>query len=117
MRLQPDEIVRRGLRRAPTLDRRFTSGETLAVFAEIYDSHWPLASEMTVTWAIARGETMAAHGERTIDVERGGRGYFRGEIPLTKLAPGDYDLRVEVRSGIGLAAARTSMPFQVVGTD
>ena len=57
---------------------------------------------------------MAARGEDTIEVERGGRGYFRGEIPLAKLAPGDYDLRVEVRSGIGLATARTSMPFQVV---
>lgn len=113
--LQPDPTIRRALG-TPTLDRRFSTSETLAAFAEIYDTHWPLASELTATWSIARGETIIRRGEETVEVERGGRGYFRGTISLGALGPGDYVLQVEIRSTVGPPAiARSSMPFQVFG--
>jgi VWFA-related protein len=116
--LQPDDVLRRALGGAPTLKRQFTASETLDLFAEVYDSHWPLATELTATWAIARGDTIAKSGESTIEVERGGIGYFGGAVPLQTLGPGDYRLQVEVRTTAGpIATARTSLPFQVVGDE
>jgi VWFA-related protein len=116
--LQPDETIRRGLRSAPTLERRFSTSESLAVYAEAFATHWPLISELTVTWSIARGDVVVRRGEETIDVERGGMAYFRGTIPLAALVPGDYLLQADIRATSGPAAsARTSLPFHVVIDD
>ena len=112
--LQPDEAIRRTLPAVPTLERRFSTRETLGLFVEVYDSHWPLTSELTAVWTIAKDDTLVARGEQAMEVERGGMAYLRGAIPLGRLVPGDYVLNVEVRSAVGPPAiARTSRPFQV----
>jgi len=90
----------------PTTAREFSSGDTLAALAEVYDNLGPTphAVEIATTIQSNEGRTVFSTSERRPSSElggkRGGYGYL-SKIPLVDMAPGLYVLKVEARASLG----------------
>lgn len=88
---------------APTARREFPSGDTLAIFAEVYDNQPTPPHRVSISSAILAEdgrEMFSATDERSSDDlqgKKGGYGYTR-EFPLGQLPPGRYVLRVSARA-------------------
>jgi hypothetical protein len=117
--LLADRALRRELPAGPINRRRFASDENLTVYAEVYDTHWPLAPRLDVKWTItARDGTPKASGTQSIETEFGGRAQFRGQMPLRQISPGAYVLHVEAFSTLGPpASVIAELPFEVMEPD
>lgn len=103
--LEEDPVLRSALPTQPTPARRFARGETLAVFAEIYDSHWVVSQEVGVTMTVAADDgRVAFRREQLLTTANKGRFYFNGTLPLDAFGPGDYQLLVEVHTRKGIPA-------------
>jgi uncharacterized protein (TIGR03435 family) len=114
--LEEDPVLRSALPTQPTPSRRFARGETLAVFAEIYDSHWVVSQEVGVTMTVAADDgRVAFRREQLLTTANKGRFYFNGTLPLDAFGPGDYQLLVEVHTRKGIPANTSrQMRFAVV---
>jgi VWFA-related protein len=113
--LEEDLVLRDALPAQPTPERRFDRGETLTVFAEIYDSHWILSQEIGTTITVT-GEhgRVVFQGEEVLRTANRGRFYLTGTLPLGAFAPGTYVLAVEAHTRKGLPAnASQQMRFEV----
>jgi VWFA-related protein len=108
----PDPQLKDVLPGAPTAVRDFPRGDTLAIFAEVYDNQPSPSHRVSIASSIITDdgrETFAAADERSSDElqgKKGGYGYTR-ELPLGDLTPGRYVLRVTAKSLIGNGATAT----------
>jgi uncharacterized protein (TIGR03435 family) len=114
--LQEDALLRNALPAQPTPARRFARNDTLAVFAEIADSHWVLSQEVGVTMTVIAGDGRAVYrGEQVLTAANKGRFTLKGSLPLNIFSPGDYQLLVEVYTRRGIPANTSrQMRFTVV---
>ena len=111
--LREDATLAGVLPSGPTALRRFSAGDTLTAFAEVYTEARtkPEDVRMTVTLARARGGRVRSDAASRIRSEPGVAGYT-SVIPLAVLAPGDYVLTLEARAG--RRTATRQLPFAVV---
>jgi hypothetical protein len=99
----PDPQFKDVLPGAPTANREFPRGDTLALFAEVYDNQPTPPHRVSIASSILTDEgreLFAAADERSSDElqgKKGGYGYTR-ELQLGDLQPGRYVLRVTARS-------------------
>ena len=99
----PDPQLKDVLPGAPSATRDFPRGDTLAIFAEVYDNQPAPAHRVSISSAILAEdgrEMFAAADERSseeLQGKKGGYGYTR-QLPLAQLAPGRYVWRVSARS-------------------
>jgi len=117
--LLADRTLRRELPGGPTIRRRFSANEDLNVYAEVYDTHWPLAPRLDLKWTISGGDgTALTSGTQSIETVFGGRAVFRGRVPLRNIRPGAYVLKVEAFSTLGPPASVVAeMPFAVAASE
>jgi VWFA-related protein len=117
--LLSDRTLRRELPGGPTRRRRFSANEDLSVYAEVYDTHWPLAPRLDLKWTIATNDgTALTSGTQGIETVFGGRAEFRGRIPLRNVPPGAYVLKVEAFSTLGPPASVVAeLPFEVAAAE
>ena len=115
----PDPELKDLLPGPPTATREFAPGDTLAIFAEVYDNRGSTPHRVDITATIKEdgGRTVFNQTEERATEElqgaRGGFGY-RAEIPLKDLNPGSYVLTVEARSRLsGNPVAREDIPFRI----
>ncbi len=117
----PDADLKDVLPGPPTSLRDFVSADTLAVFAEVYDTQGKVPHRVDITASVkADGgrQVFSQTEERGTEELQGGRGGFgyRVDIPLKDLAPGAYVLTVEARSRLsGNPAVRQDIPFRIRG--
>ncbi len=108
----PDPQLKDVLPGAPTAVRDFPRGDTLAIFAEVYDNQPAPSHRVSIASSIITDdgrEMFAAADERSSDElqgKKGGYGYTR-ELPLGDLAPGRYVLRVAAKSLAGNGGTAT----------
>jgi hypothetical protein len=99
----------------PTANRDFPRGDTLALFAEVYDNQPTPPHRVSIASSVLTDdgrEMLTAADERASDElqgRKGGYGYRR-ELPLGDLPPGRYVLRVTAKS---LAASGGSATREV----
>jgi len=102
-----DEALKEVLPAPPTAKRKFSAGDELALFVDIYDNVTKIPHGVNVTTTIRADDgrvVFQAEDERSSDELAGARGsYGHGlRIPLDRnMAPGLYALRVEARSRLG----------------
>jgi VWFA-related protein len=117
----PDSELKDILPGPPTAQREFVAGDTMAAFAEVYDTQGNTPHKIDITATVNQdgGRRVFAHSEeRGTDELQGARGGFgyRVDIPLQDFAPGDYVLTVEARSRLsGNPTVRQDIPFRVRG--
>ncbi len=108
----PDPQFKDVLPGAPTATRDFPRGDTLALFAEVYDNQPAPPHRVSIASSIVTDdgrELFAAADERSSDElqgKKGGYGYTR-ELPLGDLAPGRYVLRVTAKSLVSNGGSAT----------
>jgi VWFA-related protein len=97
-----DEQLKELLPGPPTVLREFTTQDTLALVAEVYDNETrPHRVDVSTTLRADDGRILfKTEEERSSDEFKGGKGgyVYRTEVPLRDVAPGLYVLRVEARS-------------------
>ena len=97
---------------APTAIREFPRGDTLSIFAEIYDNDLraPHTVDISATILADDGKVVQTKADARKSDElqgvAGGFGYTT-QFPLTGLAPGRYVLRVSAKSRLGNSEAIT----------
>ena len=96
----------------PTTSRVFSSGEELALAAEVYDSQSATSHKVDITTTVRGddGRVMFTTAEERSSAELGGKtgGFgYATRVPLKGLAPGLYVLKVEARSRLGLSTVAT----------
>ena len=107
----PDPQLKDVLPGAPSASRDFPRGDTLAIFAEVYDNQ-AAPHRVSIASSILADdgrELFAAADERSSDElqgKKGGYGYTR-ELPLGDLSPGRYVLRLTARSLLANNATTT----------
>jgi hypothetical protein len=122
MTVQPDDIVTKVLPGAATSGRRFTTSDTLALYAEIYTAVGQIAPRIDVTTrlmaesghevSIARDELA---GGVTAGRDKSGTYALQRTLPLKDVPPGAYLLRVEAqRRGDTDRVAVRETPFTVL---
>jgi hypothetical protein len=117
----PDADLKDILPGPPTALRDFAPADTLAAFAEIYDTQGNHPHRVDITASVkADGgrQVFSQSEERGTEELQGARGGFgyRVDIPLQDLAPGEYVLTVEARSRLsGNPTARQDIPFRIRG--
>lgn len=108
----PDAQLKDVLPAAPTAIRDFARGDTMALFAEVYDNQPAPPHRVSISSAILAEdgrEMFSAADERSseeLQGKKGGYGYTR-ELALAQLPPGRYVLRVSARSLASNAATAT----------
>lgn len=108
----PDPQFKDVLPGAPTANRQFPRGDTLALFAEVYDNQPAPPHRVSITSSILTDdgrELFAAADERSSDElqgRKGGYGYTR-ELSLGDLPVGRYVLRVTAKSLAGNGGSAT----------
>jgi len=108
----PDPQFKDVLPGAPTANREFPRGDTLAIFAEAYDNQPTPPHRVSIASSIVTDdgrELFAAADERSSDDlqgKKGGYGYTR-ELQLGDLPPGRYVLRVTAKSLASNGASST----------
>jgi VWFA-related protein len=121
MTAKPDEELRTLLPAPATALREFPEGDTLAIFAEVYDNDLKQPHKVDIrTTALADdGRTVFSTSEERDSTELQGKpgGYGHTvQVPLKGFAPGLYVLRVEGVSRAGKdAKVSREVPFRVVG--
>jgi VWFA-related protein len=120
MTAKPDEELRTLLPAPATAAREFPPGDTLAIFAEVYDNDLKAPHKVGVTTTVLAddGKTVFSTTEERDSSELQGKkgGYgTTAQVPLKGFAPGIYVLKVEAKSSAGndVAVAR-EVPFKVV---
>jgi hypothetical protein len=99
----PDSQLKDVLPGAPAATREFPRGDTLAIFAEVYDNVPAPSHRVSIASSVFADdgrEMFAATDERSSDElqgKKGGYGYTR-ELQLADLPPGRYVLRVSAKS-------------------
>ncbi|MFL6281319.1 MAG: VWA domain-containing protein [Vicinamibacterales bacterium] len=99
----PDPELNGVLPGAPAATRDYPRGDTLALFAEVYDNLPSPSHRVSIASSVFTDdgrEMFAASDERSSDElqgKKGGYGYTR-ELPLRDLPPGRYVLRVSAKS-------------------
>ncbi len=104
---------------SPTAFREFPQSDTLALFAEIYDNQTRVTHRVSIKVTVAGDDgrvlftTEDERSSQDLQGKTGGYGYVT-KIPLAKLAPGRYVLRVEAKTLLtnGGTAAR-ELEFRV----
>ena len=101
-----DEQLKDVLPGPPTAARAFPRGDTLAVFAEVYDNDVkaPHIVDITTTVVSEDGRNVFKTAEERASSELQGKpgGYgHQARIPLKDFAPGVYLLTVEAKSRAG----------------
>jgi VWFA-related protein len=114
----PDPVFRQILPAPPTALRDFPANDTLAVFAEIYDSGTASHDvDIRTTIRNDEGSTVFASEEtRPTEAPKKGRSRlgYTARIPLPHPPAGEYTLRVEARSRLDQrAAAAREVRFRV----
>jgi hypothetical protein len=90
-----------------TATRDFASGDTLAIYTEVYESSRNAAAhtvDLKLELRADEGRVVTTRSEERSSTELEGKpgGYgFLSEIPLEALAPGIYVIHVEARANIG----------------
>ena len=90
-----------------TATRAFASGDTLAIYAEVYESARNAAAhtvDLTLELRSDEGRVIATRSEERSSKELEGKpgGYgFLSEVPLEDVAPGIYVIHIEARANIG----------------
>ncbi|MDE3153910.1 MAG: VWA domain-containing protein [Acidobacteriota bacterium] len=104
---RPDTFLKPPVMPAPpSAERAFPVGDTLALFAEVYDNDTkaPHTVDITTTVRTDTGTVVFKNEDQRNTSEfggkRGGFGYA-SRIPLKGMAPGLYVLKVEARSELG----------------
>jgi VWFA-related protein len=91
----------------PTASRDFARGDTLAVFAEVYDNVGKTPHRVEITTSVLADDGKVVHttsDERKSEELQGsvGGGYgYTAQVPLTRFAPGRYVLRISARPTLG----------------
>jgi VWFA-related protein len=121
MTAKPDEELRTLLPAPATAQRDFPEGDTVAIFAEVYDNDLKQPHKVDIKTSVLAddGRTMFATSEERESAELQGKpgGYGHTvQVPLQGYAPGLYVLRVEAtsRAGKDVKVSR-DVPFRVVG--
>jgi len=120
MTAKPDEELRTLLPAPATAHRDFPEGDTLALFAEVYDNDLkqPHKVDITTTVLTDDGRSVFSTNEERASTELQGKpgGYgHTAQVPLKGFAPGLYVLRVQAtsRAGKDITVSR-ELPFRVV---
>jgi hypothetical protein len=99
----PDPDFKDVLPASPTAIRDFPSSDTLALFAEVYDNETRAPHRVAIVTRVVADDgrvLFTAEDERAsqeLQGSKGGYGYTT-TIPLAKLTPGRYVLRVEAQT-------------------
>jgi hypothetical protein len=120
--LRPDASVHEALAAHPTINRRFTSGDTLSLWAQLYDNRNEALPTMPVTSRIlsqsggivtTRSRVLSAVGEPVSPLFE-----YRERFELNGLLPGEYLLQVETEVAGKKKNSRTNvvraLPFTIV---
>lgn len=96
----------------PSASREFPRGDTLSVFAEVYDNagRTPHTVDITATILADDGKvvTTKADARKSEELQGAAGGYgYNAEFPLVNLAPGRYVLRLSAKSRLNNAEAVT----------
>jgi len=96
----------------PSASREFPRGDTLSVFAEIYDNagRAPHTVDITATILADDGKvvTTKADARKSEELQGAAGGYgYTSQFPLVNLAPGRYVLRLTAKSRLNNAEAVT----------
>ena len=108
----PDSQLKDVLPGPPTANREFPRGDTLAVFAEVYDNQPAPPHRVSIASSIVTDdgrELFAAADERSSDElqgKKGGYGYTR-ELQLGELPPGRYVFRLTAKSLVSNGGSAT----------
>jgi VWFA-related protein len=120
MTAKPDEELRTLLPAPATAHRDFPEGDTLALFAEVYDNNLKQPHKVDITTSVLTddGRTVFSTNEERESSELQGKpgGYgHTAQVPLKGLAPGLYVLKVVAtsRAGKDITVSR-ELPFRVV---
>jgi VWFA-related protein len=120
MTAKPDEELRTLLPAPATAAREFPVGDTLAIFAEIYDNDLKAPHKVQIVTAVLAddGKTVFSTTEERESSELQGKAGGYGstvQLPLKSFAPGVYVLKVEAKSSAGNdPAVAREVPFKVV---
>ncbi|HEX5476127.1 MAG TPA: VWA domain-containing protein [Vicinamibacterales bacterium] len=116
---QPDPLFKDVLPASPTTIRDFPRGDSIAVFAEVYDNavSTPHRVSIAATVLADDGKTVFSASDERSSAElqgaRGGYGYT-ATIPTAALAPGRYVLRIDAKSlAKASATASREVEFRV----
>jgi VWFA-related protein len=115
MTLEDDAVLRRALPAQPTSSRRFTVGETLSLFGEVYNGQWILTQPIGITTIIRSADgRLVMHDEDLLTSSDRGRAYYQGSLPLAEFSPGEYLLTLEAytRNGVPTSASQ-QLKFEV----
>jgi hypothetical protein len=113
----PDPGFKDVLPSDPVAARVFPRGDTIALFAEVYDNQTSAAHRVAIATSVVADDgkvVFTANDERSstdLQGQKGGYGYTL-KIPTSELAPGRYVLKVEARtllSGGGTAAREVEL--------
>jgi hypothetical protein len=98
--LASDAKLRAILGADPTTDRRFARRDTLTAYVEAYTDAKNRVEDVAVTATITTGQGAKVRSE---PIARGaseaGRAAFTVRLPLADLAPGDYVLTIDAKTG------------------
>ena len=123
MTVQPDETVTKALPGAAASGRRFTTSDTLALYAEIYAAVGHIAPRIDVTTRLiaesGRDVSVASDeltGGVTAGQDKSGTYTLQRSLPLKDVRPWAYLLRVEAqRRGDTERVAVRETPITVLG--
>lgn len=106
MTAKPDEELRTLLSAPATARREFPAGDTLALFAEVYDNDLKQVHKVDITTSVLTddGRSVFSTNEERASSELQGKagGYgIAQQVPLKGFAPGLYVLRIEAKSRAG----------------
>jgi tetratricopeptide (TPR) repeat protein len=112
-----DELVKARLQTPPTVMRAFASSDVLTAYAEVYDALEP-AHDVAVTTRVTDldgREVFRVSDERPSSALRAaGEWRHTVAIPLARLRPGPYRLRIEATPTVGERRVAREVSFQVL---
>jgi len=116
--VNPQEQLAGVLPAPATAARQFERGDTVSIFAEVYDNQPTTAHRVSIASTVLAddGRVMfTASDERSnadLQGRKGGYGYQQ-QIPLAQFAPGRYVLRIEAKSLAKNESASREIEFRV----
>jgi hypothetical protein len=122
MTAKPDEELRTVLPAPATAARDFPAGDSLAIFAEVYDNAAQQPHKVNITTTVVGDDgrnVFNTSEERTTSELQGKSGGYGHtvQIPLKGMAPGLYVLRVEAKSTVGKnEPIRREVQFRIMGS-
>jgi hypothetical protein len=118
MTLRPDPQLTDVLAAPPTAERLFGQRDTLTVAGQLYDNSSRLAHTVDVTTMVRSADEGRVVFQKADErpIPAGGKSaaeWYKVEIPLAAVAPGQYVLVVRAASRVGNNAAVQQVPFEV----